>query len=85
MLSGFVAKGVDGRAKGAVRSKAEPWNERRVKNVSLGAKGGFRLKPVIKGQQLGRKANLAYVATFGHRDLKYRDQPQRKGHWDYCQ
>ena len=54
-----MAKGVDGRAKGTVRSKAEPWNERRVKNVSLGAKGGFRLKPVIKGQQLGRKANLA--------------------------
>ena len=33
------AKGVYGRAKGTVRSKAEPWNERRVKNVSLGAKG----------------------------------------------
>ena len=38
--------GVYGRAKGTVRSKAEPWNERRVKNVSLGAKGDFRLKAV---------------------------------------
>jgi len=34
-------EGVDGRAKGTVRSKAEPWNERRVKNVSLGAKGDY--------------------------------------------
>ena len=35
------AKGVYGRAKGTVRSKAEPWNERRVANVSLGTKGDY--------------------------------------------
>ena len=37
-FKGSFTLGVDGRAKGAVRSKAEPWNERRVKNVSLSAK-----------------------------------------------
>ena len=43
-LKASFTLGVYGRAKGAVRSKAEPWNERGVKNVSLGAKGDFRLK-----------------------------------------
>ena len=33
------AEGGYGRAKGTVRSKAEPWNEPRVKNANLGAKG----------------------------------------------
>ena len=42
------AKGVYGRAKGTVRSKAEPWNERCVKNVSLGTKCDFRLKAVLQ-------------------------------------
>ena len=37
-VSSLEAEGVDGRAKGTVRSKAEPWNERRVKNVSPKAK-----------------------------------------------
>jgi len=32
-------KGVYGRGMGRVRSKAEPWNERRVTDVTLGAKG----------------------------------------------
>ena len=35
------AEGGYGRAKGTVRSKAEPWNERRVANVSLGTKGDY--------------------------------------------
>ena len=41
------AKDVYGRAKGTVRSKAEPWNERctlRVKNVSLGTKGDTEIR-----------------------------------------
>ena len=37
-------KGVYGRAKGTVRSKAEPWNERRVKNVNRGAKGDYETR-----------------------------------------
>ena len=37
-ISPCRGKGVYGRAIGTVRSEAEPWNERRVKNVSFGAK-----------------------------------------------
>ena len=39
------AVGGYGRAKGTVRSKAEPWNERRVENISLGV---FVALPVVR-------------------------------------
>jgi len=40
-----------------VRSKAEPWNERRVKNVDLGAKGDYRQLPPVTSarKQIQRK------------------------------
>ena len=60
------AKGVYGRAIGTVRSKAEPWNERRVKNVNLGAKGDFRLKAVLRAlnpREFSDAMKMALVST----------------------
>jgi len=37
-------KGVYGRAKGTASSKAEPWDERCVKNTRLGGKDGAKKK-----------------------------------------
>ena len=62
--------GVYGRAKGTVRSKAEPWNERRLKNVTPEA----RVRPDDQLRSLPKRSSgeINEKLTSYHRKLRVR-------------